>query len=158
MVSRQMGKKATKKNNNNNKRKQSWLPVFWEKKRFLKNHTHTQVVEKNAFQFDNTEDTNFQGCPLLKLWTSQKKNIETYLPAGLEGVYQLECVHETDVYAVRARSKEYNICPFYPCVTAVARKRPWSLCQKCRRQVTPKRAYTFDPTKSECADYAAVQA
>ena len=45
-----------------------------------------------------------------------------------------------------------------PRVTAVACKRPQSLCQKYRRQVTPKHAYTFDPTKSEWADYAAVQA
>ena len=34
----------------------------------------------------------------------------------------------------------------------------WSFCQKCRWQVTPKHAYTFDPMKSEWADYAAVQA
>ena len=44
------------------------------------------------------------------------------------------------------------------CVTAVARKRPQSFCQKCRWQVTPKHAYTFDPTKSERAYYANVQA
>ena len=50
------------------------------------------------------------------------------------------------------------LCPFYPRVTAVARKRPRSFCQKCRWQVTPNHAYTFDPTKSECADSAAVQA
>ena len=42
--------------------------------------------------------------------------------------------------------------------TAVARKRHWSFCQKCRWQVTPKHAYTLDPEKSEWADYAAVQA
>ena len=47
--------------------------------------------------------------------------------------------------------------PFHPCVTAVAHKRPWSFCQKCRWQVTPKRAYTLDPMKSEWADYATVQ-
>ena len=46
---------------------------------------------------------------------------------------------------------------FHPRVTAVARKRPQSFCQKCRRQVTPKHAYTHDPTKSEWADNAAVQ-
>ena len=45
-----------------------------------------------------------------------------------------------------------------PRVTAVARKKPRSFCQKCRWQVTPKHAYTIDPTKSEWADYAAVQA
>ena len=49
-------------------------------------------------------------------------------------------------------------CPFRPFVTAVARKISWSFCQKCRWQVTPKQAYTLDPTKSEWADYAAVQA
>ena len=49
-------------------------------------------------------------------------------------------------------------CPFHPCVTVVARKRPRSFCQKFRWQVTPKHAYTFDPTNSEWAVYAAVQA
>ena len=49
-------------------------------------------------------------------------------------------------------------CPFHPRVTAVARKRPRSFCQKYRWQVTPKHAYTLDPSKSEWADYAAVQA
>ena len=48
--------------------------------------------------------------------------------------------------------------PFHPSVTAEARKRPRSFCQKCRRQVTPQNVYTLDPTKSERADYAAVQA
>ena len=33
--------------------------------------------------------------------------------------------------------------PFHPCVTAVARKRSWSFCQKCRWQVTAKHAYTL---------------
>ena len=49
-------------------------------------------------------------------------------------------------------------CPFHRRVTAVARKTPRSLCQKCRGQVTPKHAYTLDPSKSEWADYVAVQA
>ena len=49
-------------------------------------------------------------------------------------------------------------CPFHPRVTAVARKRPRSLRQKCKWQVTPKHAYTLDPTKSEWTDYAAIQA
>ena len=48
-------------------------------------------------------------------------------------------------------------CPFHPRVTAVARKRPRSFYQKCRWQVTPKQAYAYDPSKSEWADYAAVQ-
>ena len=33
--------------------------------------------------------------------------------------------------------------PFYPRVTAVARKRSRSFCQKCRWQVTAKHAYTL---------------
>ena len=32
---------------------------------------------------------------------------------------------------------------FHPHVTAVALKRPWSFCQKCRWQVTAKHAYTL---------------
>ena len=48
--------------------------------------------------------------------------------------------------------------PVPPLVTAVARKRPMSFCQKCWWQVTPKHTHTLDPTKSEWADYAAVQA
>ena len=50
------------------------------------------------------------------------------------------------------------LCPFHPRVTAVACKRPRSIRQNCRWQVTPKHEYAFDPTKSEWADYAAVQA
>ena len=52
----------------------------------------------------------------------------------------------------------YSVSIPPPGVTAVARKRPRSFCQKCKWQVTPKHAYTLDPTKSEWADYAAVQA
>ena len=36
-------------------------------------------------------------------------------------------------------------------------KRPRSFCQQCRWQVTPKHAYTLEPTKSEWTDYAGVQ-
>ena len=49
-------------------------------------------------------------------------------------------------------------CPIHPRVTTVARKRHRSFCQNCRWQVTPKYAYAHDPSKSEWADYAAVQA
>ena len=49
-------------------------------------------------------------------------------------------------------------CLFHPRVIAVERKRPLSFFQKRRWQVTPKHAYTLDPSKSELADYAAVQA
>ena len=50
-------------------------------------------------------------------------------------------------------------CPFHPRVTAVARKRHRSFCQKCRWQVhTHTHTHTPDPWKSEWADYVAVQA
>ena len=49
-------------------------------------------------------------------------------------------------------------CPFHPRVTAAARKRPRSFCQKCGWQVTSKHAYALDPAKSEWVDYAVVQA
>ena len=49
-------------------------------------------------------------------------------------------------------------CPFHPRVTTVARKRPRSFYHKCRWQAAPKHAYTLDPSKSEWADYAALQA
>ena len=42
-------------------------------------------------------------------------------------------------------------CLFDPRVTAVAPKRPQSLCQKCWWQVTPKHEYTLDPMKLEWA-------
>ena len=44
-------------------------------------------------------------------------------------------------------------CPFHPHVTAVAHKRPRSICQKCKWQDTPKHAYTLGPRKLEWADY-----
>ena len=47
----------------------------------------------------------------------------------------------------------YSVCvPIR--VPAVAHKRSRSFCQTCRWQVTPKHAYTLDPTKSEWVNYA----
>ena len=40
----------------------------------------------------------------------------------------------------------------YKVNSAEARKRPRPFCPKCRWQVTPKHAYTLDPTRSEWAD------
>ena len=71
------------------------------------------------------------------------------IPAEAAGEFSsLESTLCADSYAVTVA----------PCVTAVARKRHQPFCQKCRWQVTPKDADTFDPTKSEWTDYAAVQA
>ena len=52
----------------------------------------------------------------------------------------------------------FSKCPFHSRVTTMACKRPRSFYQKCRWQVSPKHAYTLDPSKWEWADYAAVQA
>ena len=51
--------------------------------------------------------------------------------------------------------------PFHPRVTAVARKRPRSFCQKCRSQVTHQHEYILDPSKpgwaiqTECGNLSA---
>ena len=52
----------------------------------------------------------------------------------------------------------YSVSVPPPRVITVAHKRLQSFCQKCRWQVTPQHVYTFDPTKSEWVDNAAVQA
>ena len=52
----------------------------------------------------------------------------------------------------------YSVSVSPPRVTAVARKRPRSFCQKCGWRVILKHTYTLDPSKSEWADYAVVQA
>ena len=49
-------------------------------------------------------------------------------------------------------------CPFHTHAAAVARETFRQFYQKGRWPVTPKHPYTLDPTKSEWADYAAVQA
>ena len=77
------------------------------------------------------------------------EKLRVRIPAGAAGEFsspELTCV----LTLVR--------CPFHPRVTAVAHKRPRSYCQKCRWQVTPEHGYTLDPTKSEWADDAAIQA
>ena len=77
------------------------------------------------------------------------ERLQVRIPAGTAGEFLLQsqlCVQTL----IR--------CPFHPRVTAVARKRPRSFCQKCGWQITPKHAYTLDPSKSEWADYAVVQA
>ena len=42
-----------------------------------------------------------------------------------------------------ANSYSFSLCLFQPHVTAVARKRPWSFCQKCRWQVTPQNTHNL---------------
>ena len=78
------------------------------------------------------------------------KRLRVRIPAGAAGEFFSPKLNFVCVL--------FNRCSFHPRVTAVARKRPRSFCQKCSWQVTPKHTYILDPTKSEWADYAAVQA
>ena len=75
------------------------------------------------------------------------ERLRVRIPAGAAGTF---CSPDLTLFA--------NSYPVFvrPRVTAVARKRLRSLCQKCRWQVTPKHTYTLDPSKSEWADYDAV--
>ena len=79
------------------------------------------------------------------------ERLRVQIPAGAAGEFSSpESTVCADSYLVSVPSR----------VTAVARKRPRSFCQKCRWRDTPKHAYTLDPTKPEpeWAGYAAVQA
>ena len=55
-------------------------------------------IKKSAFQSDSTKICKFSRNVLfVKLRTLQKQSlIETFLSAGLEGFYQLECVSISD--------------------------------------------------------------
>ena len=77
------------------------------------------------------------------------EKLRVRIPVGTAGeISSPELTVCTDSYSV-------SVPPLR--VTAVARERPRSFCQKCMWQVTPKHAYTLDPAKSDRADYAAVQ-
>ena len=77
------------------------------------------------------------------------ERLRVRIPAGAaEGFSSPESTLCADSYSVSVPLR----------VFAMARKRPRSFCQKCRWQVTPEHAYTLDPSKSEWADHAAVQA
>ena len=77
------------------------------------------------------------------------KSLRVQIPAG--------AVKEFSSPELTLCAESYSVS-VPPCVTPVARERPGSFYQKCRCQITPKDAYTLDPSKSEWADYAAVQA
>ena len=100
-----------------------------------------------------------QGCTYLgvtchlQFWQKDRglviERLRVRIPAGAAGEFSSpELTLCADSYLVSVP----------PRVTAGARKRPRSFCQKCGWQVTPKYAYTLDPTKSKWADCAAVQA
>ena len=62
----------------------------------------------------------------------------TYLLHETACMWVFASVFEHDMYVLTLISVSVP-----PRVTAVARKRPWSFCQKCRWQVTAKHAYTL---------------
>ena len=73
------------------------------------------------------------------------ETVRVQVPAGAEGEFSSPVfTFCADSYSVSVPTR----------VTAVARKRRRSFFPKCRWQASPKHAYTFDPTKSEWADYA----
>ena len=77
------------------------------------------------------------------------ERLQVRIPAGAAGeCFSLRLTLCADSYSVSVP----------PRVTAVACKRPRSFCQKCRWQVIPKHAYFLDPTTSERAYWAAIQA
>ena len=76
------------------------------------------------------------------------ERLRVRIPAGAAAEFSSpESTLCADSYSVSVPSR----------VTAVAHERTRSFCQQCRWHVTPKHAYTVDPTKSEWADYAALQ-
>ena len=106
--------------------------------------------------------------PLLLLLSSKNGTAQTRFPDSCRCVpssFFDSCLRSftcppflQDDYDHGHQCQVFYLCPFHLLVTAVARKRPRSFCQNCRWQVTPKHTYTLDPTKSEWAEYAAVQA
>ena len=77
---------------------------------------------------------------------------KTILQGTLEG--GRHCGQQRKCWMEWTMSKSGHLFPllFY----CSARKRPWPFCQKCRWQVIPKHAYTFDPTKLEWVHWATV--
>ena len=79
------------------------------------------------------------------------KRMQVWILAGAAGEFS------SAEWTLCADSYLVSILPLF-CFTTVACRRPWPPWQECRWQVTPEHAYTHDLTKSEWADYAAVQA
>ena len=99
--------------------------------------------------FTRYVSTNYPGLLVGKSAGLVIERLRDRIPAGAAGEFSSpEKTLCADSYSVSVP----------PRVTTVARKRPRSFCQKCWWQGTPKYVYTLDPTKSEWADYAAVQA
>ena len=132
-------------------------------------HTHTSSNKhqlNTLFSNKNVEQHRWQSWPtwpiisiFLKL--KERKSLCQLCGSGLSsnGFFSQRLIFHADYYSVRT-THVYNCMhqhaythyksqtlvfryPFHPRVTAVAHKRPRSLCQKCRWQVTAKHAYTY---------------
>ena len=75
------------------------------------------------------------------------KKLQVRIPAGVVGSFS------SPEFSLCADSYPVSVPPH---VTAVACIKPKSFCQKCSWHVTPKHAYTLDPTKLGWADYAII--
>ena len=110
-----------------------------------------------TFEFPAQNSTSKKNKPLYTRVCSVSVCLSVCLPACL-CLCVLVCFCIAAVPVVSVYLSALIRCQLHARVTAVARKRPWSICQKCRWQATSKQAYTLDPRKSDWADYAAVQA
>ena len=90
-------------------------------------------------------DCNFHDWDQVNVWSWDSLLVRVpdswskgWIPAGAAGEFSSpELSLCADSYSVSVPL----LCLFHSCVTAVARKRPRSFCQKCRWRVTPKQAY-----------------
>ena len=95
----------------------------------IKNHVSYLI---KLYQFNVK---SYRTAPLVECWTHDQK-VVSLSTGGQNGRIFLSRIN--------------CLCRplFRPRVTTVAHNRLWSLCQKCRCQVTPHHAYTHDPTKA----------
>ena len=121
-------------------------------------HTHTHTTHKRTHIYSHTHTFKiwnlfdmggFLGLPAL---TGQM--IQADLTTGQQ-CHQHQCIGQRmrPLFATKAVLTDPLIAVVHTVLCGNHTE-----CQKCRWQVTPKHAYTFDPTKSAWADYAPVQA
>ena len=117
---------------------------------------NTERIKKNAIYNGNMWRANFRGKPPFQATKEHFHKSNTDQGAGIAQWSE----HRTRDWKVAGSNPCWNggriffsrvdfLCwllfryPFHPRVTAVARKKSRSFCQKCRWQVTAKHAYTL---------------
>ena len=99
--------------------------------------TTRRVMARQAVRLNSAQATLSRDSLLVRASDSWSKGCEFESRQERRGNFLLRC--QLCVLTLTRR-------PFHPRVTAVAHKRPRSVCHhKCRWQVTPKHANTFDP-------------